>query len=384
MPRHILVNATNLTGAGALGVGLSLIPALVQAMPDRAFLLLLPDVDAYHALVFPPDTDIAFFSRPSGAGNNLRRVEELFVTVPRLARQVGANVCLTLGDVSPIGLPCPSVTLLHQPLLVYSQDELQGLGGWSLPKRLVMTRFLTGTARKSACIIVQTPVMAERLANKYPVERERIAVIPNPVPQRLALEATKEDRHPKIAACAKPIKLLFLAAYYPHKNHAILPAVAEELHRRGLDNRVHFFLTLDENKTESAKVRSQLRCYPDLFTNLGYLSPPDVASALRASDALFMPTLVESFGLIYLEAMMFRLPILTSDRDFAHWMCRDLALYFDPTDPVSIVDIIEATPSFPAEPAKYSQAAALRLSEFPSDWDATAEQFADILRHEQR
>ena len=42
MPRHILVNATNLTGAGALGVGLSLIPALARAMPDSAFLLLLP------------------------------------------------------------------------------------------------------------------------------------------------------------------------------------------------------------------------------------------------------------------------------------------------------------------------------------------------------
>ena len=61
-----------------------------------------------------------------------------------------------------------------------------------------------------------------------------------------------------------------------------------------------------------------------------------------------MPTLVESFGLIYLEALMFRLPILTSDRDFAHWMCRDLALYFDPMDPVSIVNTIEATQSFPA------------------------------------
>ena len=206
--------------------------------------------------------------------------------MPRLARQVGANICLTLGDLSPIGLPCPNVTLLHQPLLVYSQDELQGLGRWSFPKRLVMTRFLTRTARKSVCIIVQTPVMAERLANKYPIERERIAVIPHPAPQRLALEATKEDQYSKIAACAKPIKLLFLAAYYPHKNHAILPAVAEELHGRGLDSRVHFFLTLDENKTESAELRSQLRCYPDLFTNLGHLSPPDVASALRASDAL--------------------------------------------------------------------------------------------------
>ena len=123
-------------------------------------------------------------------------------------------------------------------------------------------------------------------------------MIPHPAPQRLALEATKEDQYSKIAACAKPIKLLFLAAYYPHKNHAILPAVAEELHGRGLDSRVHFFLTLDENKTESAELRSQLRCYPDLFTNLGHLSPPDVAIALRASDALFMPTLVESFGLI--------------------------------------------------------------------------------------
>ena len=71
--------------------------------------------------------------------------------------------------------------------------------------------------------------------------------------------------------------------------------------------------------------------------------------ACKSSSALFLPTLVESFGLIYLEAMKYGCPIITSDRDFSRWICGDLAMYFDPMDAISIANTIENFISNPTE-----------------------------------
>jgi glycosyltransferase involved in cell wall biosynthesis len=60
-----------------------------------------------------------------------------------------------------------------------------------------------------------------------------------------------------------------------------------------------------------------------------------------ACHALCLPTLLESFTATYVEAMHFRRPILTSDLDFAHAVCGDAALYFDPWSPESIRSAIE-------------------------------------------
>ena len=55
---------------------------------------------------------------------------------------------------------------------------------------------------------------------------------------------------------------------------------------------------------------------------------------------LLFPTLLESFSGTHIEAMHFGLPILTSDLDFAHYVCGKAALYFDPWAPQDIAEKI--------------------------------------------
>jgi glycosyltransferase involved in cell wall biosynthesis len=56
-------------------------------------------------------------------------------------------------------------------------------------------------------------------------------------------------------------------------------------------------------------------------------------------DALIFPSLCESLGLPLVEAQMFQLPILASDRDFVHEVCPE-ALYFNPLDVNSITETV--------------------------------------------
>ena len=377
--RRILVNASNVTGAGARSSTLQFAPALTRAMPQALFSLVLPDQPDFRSLPLPSHARAIYVPRPRGLTGAKRRLQELFLTVPQLARQTKADVCLTLGDLGAIGLPCPQVVLLRQPLLVYDRREMGGLAGWHPIKGWYLAWHFGLSARRSAYVVVQTPVMAERLARRYGLDRRRIVVIPQALLLEVAPGEPDSSGHPVVSACAKSIKLLFLAAYYPHKNHAILPAVAAEIKRRRLESQVQIFLTLDSSEMQRARLGDVLRPHADVVTNLGRLSRSEVAPALRASTALFLPTLLESYGNIYLEALACGRRILTSDRDFARWMCRGLALYFDPLNAVSIVDAIEALPKTSSDDEAYAAVAGQHLSTFPRDWDEVAARFAEVL-----
>lgn len=379
---RVVVDASNLAGAGTMnGMGLSLVPELPRVMLDTNFLILLPDLPPYHSLCFPETSSLEYFTHTTGFAKDVRRVKGLVIDIPRLARRFKADVCLSLGDLNPIEMPCPCVCVLHQALFLYQKGELGGQATWPLLKQLVLNRMFAQSIRHSSSIVVQTPIMARRIAARFPSSTEKINIILNPVPA--AARSGQDDPEgivdSRIMECGKPLRLLFLAAPYPHKNHAILPSVAEQIRKRQLSNKAHIFVTIDDSIVDSRNIRKRLSKYPDVITNLGRVAPSDVPGVLRASTALFVPTLVESYGIIYLEAMLNNLPILTSDRDFARWMCRDLALYFEPTNPISIVDTIEKFYGFPDYRAEYAMKTNSRLSDFPKSWSEIAARLLEVL-----
>jgi glycosyltransferase involved in cell wall biosynthesis len=95
-----------------------------------------------------------------------------------------------------------------------------------------------------------------------------------------------------------------------------------------------------------------------------------------------MPTLLESYGLTYVEALYCGRPILTSDREFARWMCRDLAIYFEPTDPRSVVSAIERLMTSPPDPT-FGSRARTRLGELPASWLDVARRFWSVCESAQ-
>ena len=371
--RRVFVNAANVTGSGASVVVANLLPELYAAAPDVEFITLVPP--ALSAAAGAANARILTHPTRRGAANDAARLIDLHLTLPRLIARSGADVCLTLGDVGPADLPCAHVVFLHNPLYVYGPEELAGHHDWSAAKR----RYLLWQFRRSAAgartVIVQTPVMRARLAQRFGLSDARIEVISQPVPGHAAGAA----RRPVDSASGNGggrTRLLFLAAYYPHKNHAILPAVVRELRARGMADSVQIFTTLGGQAPPS--LQHELAACSDVVTDLGRLTPAAVADALASATALFLPTLVESYGLIYVEAMAWGLPILTSDRDFARWMCGDAARYFDPQDPAAIADAIAALPEF-MRSADVAARGAARLRELPQDWSDVGRRFIDVV-----
>jgi glycosyltransferase involved in cell wall biosynthesis len=113
---------------------------------------------------------------------------------------------------------------------------------------------------------------------------------------------------------------------------------------------------------------------------VGAIPHEELAAWYRHTDALFMPTLLESFSGTYLEAMAHERPILTSDLDFAHEVCGQAALYFDPRDPQQACREIIRLKDDPSVRAALLQAGGVRRQARTSSWDEIAVGVLDELR----
>jgi alpha-1,3-rhamnosyl/mannosyltransferase len=79
---------------------------------------------------------------------------------------------------------------------------------------------------------------------------------------------------------------------------------------------------------------------PDHIHFTGYISDPDLAQLLNASDALVFPSLWEGFGLPAVEAMSCGIPVLASNRASLPEVVGDAGLLFEPEDPDAIASCV--------------------------------------------
>lgn len=191
LAKRVVINAANITGSGAISIAANLLPALVKEMPDSSFVVLLPEAWRLRRLDLAGNANICYVSTTTGIWNDWERLRQLFFGVRRVARQNHADVCLTLGDLPALGLGCAQVVFLQQSLLVYNTDELAGRGGWSRAKRFYLTKHFGRASGSARYIVVQTEVMAKRVIARYTIDSRNVIVIPQPVPQHMALASSR-------------------------------------------------------------------------------------------------------------------------------------------------------------------------------------------------
>ena len=71
---------------------------------------------------------------------------------------------------------------------------------------------------------------------------------------------------------------------------------------------------------------------------IGKVDISQCPSLYQQADIAFQPTLLECFTATYPDAMRMKVPILTTDLEFAHGLCQDSAVYYNPLDPEDAAD----------------------------------------------
>lgn len=120
----------------------------------------------------------------------------------------------------------------------------------------------------------------------------------------------------------------------PHKNIKNTLKAWQILADRGVNARLN--ITVDQNELNAIS-----KTYPaHLVEPLGYVDEQALNAQYSTSDALFFPSLMESFPLPIIEARRYNLPIVSSERTFIREQI-DPEETFDPLSPASMADAVQ-------------------------------------------
>lgn len=363
--------------AGGLSVGRNLTAALGRVAPQHDYMVTIPAGLGYeeicsHILRCEP---IVYEHRGGLIG---RWFYETF-TLPRIVRAFGPDVVLSLDSRGLTNPPCPQTVFCDDPHLYYPARHYARETRRSRLLNLYKRRSFRRQLRNTQVLLCPTPVAEARLRQTYRY-RGMVALSPN----ALSTVFLAGDAQAKMPQALRPYadrtKLFYLTRFYAHKN---LEALVELFGRYGpeLEGTIAVLTVSPDQHPNASKFLKSIRRrgLADRIINVGPLSQAEAAGYLRHCQALLMPTLLESFGLPYLEAMHFGLPILTSDLDFAHHICGDAALYFDPWDIRSIKDTILRLKKTPGLVDELVERGKRRLRDHFPSWDEVATNLAGLL-----
>ncbi len=175
---------------------------------------------------------------------------------------------------------------------------------------------------ESKFLITETNLMKAKINRDPILKNKKVKVIGN-CHSSLYLDPCKWE-YIDIPDVDSDFILCTISNGYIHKNLDIISDVGEFLLKE-YNLKVTFITTLphDVYNIKSEKFKKYT-------VNLGVVSPYQCPYIYNIADALFLPTLLETFSASYPEAMVMGKPIITSNLDFALDICGDSAFYFEP------------------------------------------------------
>jgi glycosyltransferase involved in cell wall biosynthesis len=333
---RLLINAVGLRAGGGLTVGLNSLRGIRQVRPDYKIFALVPAGCGYEELCASLSIRYRAFAR-----TRVYPVWRLWfdqLQVPVIARSWSADVLFTMNNQAAWSSPCQQIVLFHNPYYIYPHAEWSPLlTRFERASLLLQRRLFSFTARRCERVATQTAVAAERVRQQYGIDPARLAVVANaaaPEHQRQETDAGRMLAGRMRDAAAGRITVLTLARYYPHKDLEFIVKVARRLRESG-DTRFIFFITVAAEQHPGAKAlldTIEREALGKDVVNLGEISYGELRSAYLATQACFLPTVLESMSGTHLEALQYQLPIVTADRDFAREACGMAAEYFSPGD----------------------------------------------------
>ena len=362
----VAILAHSLRVAGGLAVGKNFIRTLKRVAPQHAYLILIPPDLGYEEIELPDDCELIVYK---GSNTPIGRLIYDNKVLPEIVKEFEPDVVLAMANAGFKNIPGKQAVLVQDSHMLYDKrhyanELLLGKLKWRYQKHR-MRRCIDHINM----IFCQTPVTRERFAKVFNYPEDKIEIMPNAVSGFEKLPKSK-IHIPDILIDKSYYNLFYLAKFYAHKNFEILI----DLFRHHADelNNVRCIVTISPGQHKhTPKFLDSIKKYKlgHKIINVGPLEQEELANYFTNCDALLFPSLLESFSGTYLEAMHFGLPILTSDLDFARYICGDVALYFNPWDAGDIAQKIAEIRNRPLLRKELVNKERQRVSKFFKTWE---------------
>ncbi len=371
---NFIINATTLSGTGVTQVAVSFIQECI-GFPENIYHVFLSKTvsNQIDTLKFPKNFYFYNFEAHPLYGikgfsvrKRLRKLECLIK--PDIVFTVFGPACWTPKSKHVSGFAnsyyvYPESSFFNRiPLKERLKIKLMKLGHQLLLKR------------NGDFFICETKDMSERLCSFLEVNKKNVFTVSNTFNKYFENYKFNPNRR-LLPENKKEFRLLVLASLDIHKNLEIINNIVPILKKKLPTKDVKFILTVDPQKFDGKftnEAKSQI-------LNFGRVPIQDCPQLYAECDALFLPSLIESFSANYPEAMKMERPILTSNYSFATSICKDAAIYFNPLDPDDISDKIIMLIEDQKLYLKMVNNGKERIKEFGSPRDRT-ERYLEVLQ----
>lgn len=300
--------------------------------------------------------DVAVDSTP-------RRIlhEQLFLA--REVRRLRLDVLHSSGYTAPVSVPCRKVMTVHDLNYLEIPDLIRRSHG-ELRYRLI--RWLGPRSMRAADQLITVSAHVGRRAQALcGIAAERIHPILNhPAADMRAIVA---EPPPAAAALQAEPFLLYVASWYPHKNHATLFAALSALQARtGRTPRLVLAGLHLKNDEQRGELQAQLGAAgltDRTHVVAAHLSVAQLAWLYREARCFVFPSRFEGFGIPILEAMSAGTPVLCADRMPMTEVAGGATRLFDPEDAAQLSALIGACWDDEAELARLAAAGRARYEE---------------------
>jgi glycosyltransferase involved in cell wall biosynthesis len=243
--------------------------------------------------------------------------------LPRMIRRAKLDVFLAPYNTAPLILPRRTKLVL----VLHDLIPLERLPGASLRLRILLSiwRFLIPRAVARAHVILTVSEYSrQQILKRFP--SARVSVIP------CTIADSWFEAQTDVAGCERGDYLFLITTIEPHRNlDRALQAYANYVAAVGRDA---FQLRIAGvwRRSEMVREKVQRLKLDDHVVIEPYLSDADMQDRVRRARAIYMPSLVEGFGIPVLEGMSSGTPILCSNVTSLPEVGADAPEYFDPLD----------------------------------------------------
>ena len=217
-------------------------------------------------------------------------------------------------------------------------DELKNERGWVRVLLAIQARWERLNARRADIVIAPSRYSADVARREYGVAAEKIVVVPEPI---------ELERWTSLFAAAAPRPrggptILCVARMYPRKRVGDLLEAAALLRPRIPGARVRIVGKGPEWEN-AAKLHAKLGL-GETATLLGDVSRDRLAEEYVSADIFCLPSVQESFGIVFLEAMAAGLPVVACRAAAIPEVVEDgvTGLLVPPRDPAGLAGALEA------------------------------------------
>lgn len=260
------------------------------------------------------------------------------------------DILIVLGDF-PLRVNSKQILLLHNPHIVDKSNKLD----------FYFHKFFFNLNHRyvNKCF-VQTDILKYKLINAFPFFYDKTFSLKMPVKNIFNNKNIIINKSNKII-------LFYPASFYTHKNHIIIFKFLDKYNQKFIN--ITFNLTINKKNLYLNKYEKNIKF-------LGEINEEQVITNFIMSDALFFPSVNETYGLPLVEAMKMGKIILCSDLPYAKEICGDQAIYFNPLDVESINNAIEILQI--KKSINWLPDWSFALSKIPQDWKIYSESFLEI------